>query len=760
MTALKQRPFAFSCCLFLLSSFLCFISGLTFKIILLSSAVITATILLLIKRKIKFLLLFIIPPIILSSVISIIHLTINYQNVQSYCDKECDTVFFVIDEEYVSETFSTYTVQFQKVNQQKVNFKASLTFGGKLNDPYYSSYSAKVLFSSQKDSQAIYLNNSYSTSKGIFINAEIIDEITDNEKTIKQFPAFYFYKINDALAKQFKKYMSGEAGALCDALILGNLDKMSQKAMNDFRALGLLHMLAVSGTHFSILIVSLDKLVSKLNINKKKKYFVMIVLTFTYAGITGFSPAVKRAAIMLILYYASFLIAKNNDSITSLCASVALICFISPHAILDIGMWLSFFSTYGLLEVAIPLDEKLKEYTEEKNIFISKLFTLLIIPLVYGIVPIIFSLPIMWIAFKEIAIISPISNLVFNLPLLVLMYTCPFMLLLSFIPPVAKAITFVSQISANFMLNLADIWADYSPVVNINYKYTVFIIIFLILSLLIISLTNTKKKYLYFIPFIISIIIFSVCVCIYNIYNKDTQKAIYSSSYYGDSILIISDGKAMMCDISGCAYPNTKLCEYFLDENHVNELDAYVITDYHARGNNSLERLSDSIIIKTIYMPVCVIVDDRILERKFLDLAERRNIDVVRYDPYKAYNNDLIDFYGISVDIKATAKNTVNSPNTVCVTISSNNKSYSYISQGFDSTAYGKGILTRLYNSENNFIFGKYGKESEPSILSLNFLDGKNLYFESDDVYNTYKQVIPEKAHSYIVNDYVDFKLN
>ncbi|MBE6671677.1 MAG: hypothetical protein E7593_05695 [Ruminococcaceae bacterium] len=760
MITLKQRPFSFSCCLFLLCLFLYYVSGTVFTITVLASAILIGIACLFIKHKTKFILLFIIPPIILSSVISIIHFSINYQNVQSYCNKECDTEFFIIDENYLSDTFSTYTVQFEKINNQKVNFKASLSFGGKLDDPYYSSYSAKVLFTSQSEGQAIYLNNSYSISKGIYINAEIIDEITDNEEKIKPFPSYYFYKINDALAKQFKKYMSGEAGALCDALILGNIDKLSQKSINDFRALGLLHMLAVSGTHFSILIVSLDKLVSKLNINKKKKYIVMILLTFTYAGITGFSPAVKRAAIMLILYYASFLIAKNHDSITALCSSVALICFISPNAILDIGMWLSFFSTYGLLEVAIPIDVKLQEYIEEKNLFISKTFTLLIIPLIYGIVPIIFSLPIMWIAFKEIAIISPISNLVFNPPLLVLMYTCPFILLLFFIPPLAKAIAFVSQLAANFMLYLADIWADHSPVVNINYKFTVFIIGFLIISLLIIALTNTKKKYLYFIPFIVSIILFSVCLGIYNVSNKNIQKMIFSSTYYGDSFLIVSNGRSLLCDASGCAYSNVRYGEYFMTENHIKELDSYIVTDYHARGIDSLVYLADKIKIENLYLPVCSINDDKILEQKFIYFADRYNIKIKTYDPYTPYNNDLIDFYGISVDIKATAKNTANSPNAMCITISNDRKSLSYVSRGFDSTAYGKSVLTNLYNKQNQFIFGKYGKQTEPALLSIKYIDHKRIYFANDDVFEIYEDYISKKSRTSIIKDYYIFKYN
>ena len=752
MTALKLRPFAFSCCLFLFSTLISVYFSLTVKTILFSFFLLLF-IFLLIKRNFKFVTFFVLPPLLVSSLISIINFDINYNNIQTYVDKECYIDFIPIEEHYVSDTYSIYTVKVTSVNNDRSNFKATITFEGTIDTPLYYSYSAKVMFSQ---------NNTYETdnrisnlSNGIFISANVTDKITDNKTLVKLFPNYYFNKLNNTLSSVFDRHIKGEENNLSQALILGNKSKLSPHTKYNFQKLGLSHMLAVSGLHLSILISTLDLIIDKLSINKKKKYVLMIFLTFAYAGLTGFSSSVKRAALMLIIYYLTFLIAKSNDSITSLCTSVALIVFFSPCSVFDIGLWLSFLSTYGILAVAIPVTQKSidNQNNEEKHSLLKTTFKKLWSMLLFGIVPVLFSIPAIWISYGEIAVLSPISNILFTPFLLAIMYTCPVFLCLSFIPPLAHSVSLIPYLSAKLMLTLAELLSDFSPVISINYSFSKYIIIFLVVTLFIISLTNPKNKSVYFIPFIVSILIFSICIYVHFTNTKDTQKAIYSTSYSGQSFLIISNRKTLLLDISGGNTQNALLAELHLNNNHLTQLNGYIITDYTNRYLKSIERLSAVTDIETLYLPTTYGQYDEVIKQQIISLANEYKIDIVPYD-------NLIAFNGVDIQVENLSKSAEYKPDSIAVTLSANNSSYVYFSYGFDSTVYGKGYATKLFNTQNNYIFGTYGIKCDPARLSLFFKDNVSLFFPSKEIFEHYKTTLPNTKNIIFLKNGYELPLN
>ncbi len=279
MQAIKQRPFAFSCILFLLFSFIFFLGGTKVKVIAFILCLITAFVLLSTKNKNLFMLVYVIPPIIISAVISFFFYSVNYQNLLTYNGKECDAEFVITDCNTVSDAYSSYVVQIQKVDGKKAYFKANLTVSRIYDVELFSSHSAKVKFAAYDDSQDGYSSRYSFLSKSIYLKASVVDDITDNHKTVKKFPPYFFKKINDFFSSSLNKYTGYDANALCQALLLGNRDKLSPKHTYNFRLLGLSHMLAVSGMHLSILVGSVDRLIEKINIGKKKKHLLMILIT-------------------------------------------------------------------------------------------------------------------------------------------------------------------------------------------------------------------------------------------------------------------------------------------------------------------------------------------------------------------------------------------------------------------------------------------------------------------------------------------------
>ncbi len=377
--------------------------------------------------------------------------------------------------------------------------------------------------------------------------------------------------------------------------------------------------------------------------------------------------------------------------------------------------------------------------------------------LLYGIVPVMFSIPVIWMSYGEVALLSPITNILFTPSLLAIMYTCPFVLVFSYIPFLAKLFALVSHTSATAMLDLAEYIAPKAPIVSINYDFTVFIIVFLVLAYLLLSLMNTKRKMLYFVPFVTAVLIFALGINIYNAKNGNDKKLIYSNTFMGDSFLVISNNKGLLCDISGISYQNAKISEYYLNDNHITDLESYVITDYNGAGTDALDSLLSFTRIDNLYIPYAETAEEKLLENKFISYSRENRLNCIMYD----INSDSqISFYGVDIDIKNVARNLINAPSSICVTFSNGDNSFSYIGLGAYSTALGKGYITQLFNREKNILFGSYGKESNVPITSLLYKNDMKLFFPNQKIYITYFNTIPPSADIKFIKNPLVINLN
>ncbi len=757
MKAIKQRPFAFSCILYVVVSVLFFFCILPIKVAVVLLLFILETFLICKKSKCRLLILYTIPPIILSGLVSIYFYSVNYKNILTYDGRTCDIQFVVTDKNNVTDSYSSYTVSVQKVNDRTTDFKCQLSFDGYIDIDEYTCHSATVEFSDIADETSKETSKYLFLAKKIYLTATVTDNYIDKQTTKKLFPEYHFNRVNRFLSERIEKYIQGEENALVQALLLGNKDKLTEETKYNFRLLGLSHILAVSGMHLSLIIGTLDKFFDRVYEDKRKKHILMILLTFAYAGMTGFSQSVSRAAVMLMLYYLMFLVSRKTDSVTSLCTAFGSLCFILPNSMFDIGLWLSFLSTYGIVAVALPIDSVVSKKREESDSKAKKLLLKLWSNLLFGIVPIMFSLPVIWLSYGEISIISPIANILFTPFLLGVMYTSPFMVILSDFSLLALNPAILSYICAHFMLFFTDLLAPYAPIVPLNYVFTPIIIILLVVSYLVLALKNIKRKSIYFVPFVCAAMVFASFCGIHRYMTSDDQKIIYSNTSYGDSFVVISENKGLICDISGVSRINAKRSENYLHENRINKIDAYLITDYHGRGTDTFNELTSYTSIGKLYLPYAIGYEEKILEDKFVNYAKKNGIEYIRYD---SFSGEEIDFYGMTLSVRNVSVSQINMPSSVCVTFTNDNKSFAYVGAGAYSTEMGEKYLSSLFRENIPILFGAYGREERLPITTLYGQDDTELYFTSKSVLDLYKDTLTDSAKTKIIDDCLEVWFN
>lgn len=152
--------------------------------------------------------------------------------------------------------------------------------------------------------------------------------------------------------------LSGQSFAVAAALLLGYTGEIDADTYRDYGATGAMHILSVSGMHVGIIFLVLEFLLSPL---KKRKWGVgarallIIVCIWGYAFITGLSPAVLRASVMLSLIVIGKSIKRQPDLFNILAASAIALLIYDPLLLTDAGFQLSYLAVAGILLFFQPL---------------------------------------------------------------------------------------------------------------------------------------------------------------------------------------------------------------------------------------------------------------------------------------------------------------------------------------------------------------------------------------------------------------------
>lgn len=158
---------------------------------------------------------------------------------------------------------------------------------------------------------------------------------------------------NLSIRQQIMAVLPNDRGALLCGMVLGGQNGISEETQEVFRANGLSHLLAVSGTHVLLLISFLSLLLKPLP--NKYRLPILLFLLCAYAFLCGLKPAVLRALLMALPII--FSVQKVERSNLFLLIAMLLLV-IKPLWLLDVGFQMSFAAAGGILW----LGKKLRGY--------------------------------------------------------------------------------------------------------------------------------------------------------------------------------------------------------------------------------------------------------------------------------------------------------------------------------------------------------------------------------------------------------------
>ncbi len=350
----------------------------------------------------------------------------------------------------------------------------------------------------------------------VFTESKNISAISSNNN-------FQFSQIGTSIKAQLVSILrdsglSQEAFSICSALLVGYDDEIDAEVMQSFSHSGTLHILSVSGMHTGVLyavLIFLFSLIDKYDKYKKTKFAFVMLGLWLFVLVTGLSPSILRAALMLSLVLVGKTFYKQGNSYNTLLLSAFLLLLYNPYLIKDVGFLLSYCAVFGIMYL-YPMLQKL--YNFENKILQATWSGVLM-----SVSATVFTLPISLYFFHQFPIWFVFSNMIIIPISFLIMGAAALFLMLYKVAFINHILVYIINGSTSIMMWFAQLTdnPNYGFVDFISFSKTdfCFMTIIIILCLMILS-TKSYKQVLALCLMVIAWLSFSIV----NSYNYSKQK--------------------------------------------------------------------------------------------------------------------------------------------------------------------------------------------------------------------------------------------
>ena len=211
----------------------------------------------------------------------------------------------------------------------------------------------------------------------------------------------------ETLSKIDRAKLSKKSREFTKGIILADRTEMDQETVQDFSKSGLMHVLAISGSHMAI-IFWLILLVLNWVFPPKFRNFKMVfalVLIWAFAIFIDYGSSVVRSCIMISAYYIFVILQRKPDLLHAMAlAAIGLLIF-DTQQLFDVGFQLSFVAVFGIFWLNKPI---LKYLPKPKNNFQNFLANIVSVSFAAQIA----TLPIVIYYFHQYSLVSIFANLV------------------------------------------------------------------------------------------------------------------------------------------------------------------------------------------------------------------------------------------------------------------------------------------------------------------------------------------------------------
>ena len=331
----------------------------------------------------------------------------------------------------------------------------------------------------------------YLARQNIHYQGFIPNEISFKKKESVSFTDKIKQKRLDLLFRIDNSSLLPQNKAILKGIILADRTEIDQEIINHFSKTGLIHILAISGSHMAIIFLMILFVLNPIFSVKYRNIpiYISLAAIWGFAIFIDYGNSVVRSCIMITVYYIMIFLQRKPNLLHSLALAGMMILSIDTQQLFDVGFQLSFLAVFGIFWLYKPITHHYKPLKNRAIRFILNTFSL-------SLAAQLTTLPLILFYFHQFSIMSVFINVVS------IMVSQGF-IIFSFIVSILFGIEFTPEWlleiydwCASFFLNMVTFFSktDFSFVKNVSIQIPELIILFVLVYLLrsVFEKPNTK----------------------------------------------------------------------------------------------------------------------------------------------------------------------------------------------------------------------------------------------------------------------------
>ena len=438
------------------------------------------------------------------------------------------------------------------------------------------------------------------------------------------------------IAAQLRGVIQGEAGDLAAAMLIGDKSGLDDVTVRDFRRTGVSHLLAISGLHLAILAGFFDRLLLRFHAGKRLRVGLTMAFCFLYCLLTGASYSTLRAALMLSMVYLAFFCRSDADPVTSLLFAGALIVMISPFAVFGVSYQMTMLATFGILAYRAVRQRLCALIPAGKGIAGAalRLLRTLLASLCVTFCSTVAVLPVQWLTFGEISLVSFVTNLII-LPLVpALLVFSLVALTLSFLPALALPFSFTAGLLSGILQTVTARLSAATTPLSLRYSFVPFVLIPMFLLLAALLMADLKKLApLALAPVPAAIAAFLVLMAVNGNFSQGFADTVYCQNGSNEGFLLFGGGNGVICDISGGRESHLNAEYRALRALGATEVRVLLLPQYKDAYPYTLSAFSAQVLVREVWIPEPDNDEERQILFNLAEVAQKRGFSLAVFSP-------------------------------------------------------------------------------------------------------------------------------
>jgi len=234
-------------------------------------------------------------------------------------------------------------------------------------------------------------------------------------KKVGEAPESWFYlrllQFKNAMRQSVWSILPAREAALLCGILLGDGRAMPLDVKEAFRRTGTSHLIAISGSNFSILVALTLPLMIRWAGRRRAALLVLPIIAL-YAVFVGLEASVVRAAVMVSVGLVGMLLWRTGVTLNTLCAATFILLLYDPHMLFNAGFQLSFSATLGLVLYADRMKDRLYAWAssripqrrvQQAVLFVAEVALLTLVTHLT-------TLPVQWLIFESFSSVALPTN--------------------------------------------------------------------------------------------------------------------------------------------------------------------------------------------------------------------------------------------------------------------------------------------------------------------------------------------------------------